>query len=67
MVWKPTNAELDVIADMTTARMPLDRIVMALAIAPADFLAWRATVVATAVAEEFSSCPPLPRRVRRGN
>jgi hypothetical protein len=46
MVWKPTKVELEVIADMTTARMPLDRIVKALGIAPADFLAWRVRVVA---------------------
>ena len=68
MIWKPTKVQLEVIADMTTARMPLDRIVKALGIAPADFLAWRVRVVAAAVAEELSlreTPRPIPRSSER--
>jgi hypothetical protein len=36
VIWKPTKVQLEVIADMATARMPLDRIVKALGIAPAE-------------------------------
>ena len=64
MVWKPTKVQLEVIADMATARMPLDRIVKALEIAPADFLAWRVRVVAATVAEELS-VNETPRPIQR--
>jgi hypothetical protein len=68
MIWKPTKVQLEVIADMTTARMPLDRVVKALGIASADFLAWRVRVVAAAVAEELSlreTPRPIPRSPER--
>jgi hypothetical protein len=65
MAWTPTKAQLDVIADMTTARMPLDRLAEALKIGPSDFIAWRSKLVAAAVAEELSCAPPQPQgRVR---
>jgi hypothetical protein len=64
MVWNPTKVQLEVIAEMTTARMSLDRIVKVLEIAPADFLAWRIRVVAATVAEELS-VSETPRQIQR--
>ena len=63
MTWKPTQAQLNVIADVTMARLPLDGVVSALGVSRADYLAWRTVETATAVLDEFAERPaPLESR-----
>ena len=57
MIWKPTKVQLDVIADMTTARMPLDRIVRAL----------DSACRFPGMADQSSSCGRGRRTVLEGN
>jgi hypothetical protein len=64
MTWKPTVAQLCLIAELKHARAPVETIARALHIEAETFIAWRRDMMAAASdeASRLQMPEPLPRR-----
>ena len=59
MTWRPTTAQLETIAELGNARMPVTRIAEALGVTPEVFTLWAARL-ARGRAYEEPEPPPMP-------
>jgi len=60
MNWKPTSAQLELIVDMSTARLSTAAMATALGLCEAELIGWRMACLKATRAEEESYANPEP-------
>jgi hypothetical protein len=58
MTWKPSKAELELIADAGCARQPADKIAATLGVTEAEFMTWASSLIAARSVPRYA--PPMP-------
>jgi hypothetical protein len=58
--WKPTIAQLETIAEMSHAKVPVEAIARAVGLSPRAFLAWQARLANAAAREVAKPAPAVP-------